>query len=82
MGHLRVNMHLVIRPLRSEFSGRGASLRREWKSIKSIIENLLSGGSCLLQGFSIIRRAGLRRYVLAPLLVNVLIFGLTNDSGG
>ncbi|VAX07360.1 Sulfate transporter, CysZ-type [hydrothermal vent metagenome] len=38
--------------------------------------NPLTGAHCLMRGFNLILRPGLRRYVLVPLLVNILIFSL------
>lgn len=39
------------------------------------MNDLSSGASHLLAGFRIIRQPGLRRYVMVPLIVNILIFG-------
>lgn len=38
------------------------------------MNNPISGIKYLLEGFSLIRQSGLRKYVIIPLLINVLIF--------
>lgn len=42
-----------------------------------IVDDFLWGARCLLRGFGWIRRPGLRRYVIVPLLINLLIFSAT-----
>jgi CysZ protein len=39
------------------------------------MKDIVTGPAYLLQGFSLLRQPGLRRFVLMPLLVNLLIFG-------
>lgn len=39
-----------------------------------MIADIVKGAGYLLQGFRLIRRAGVRRYVLAPLAVNFVVF--------
>ena len=39
------------------------------------MKDLLVGPGYLLEGFSLLRKPGLRRFVLIPLLVNILLFG-------
>ena len=39
------------------------------------MKDLSSGPGYLIQGFSLLRKPGLRRFVLMPLLVNILLFG-------
>jgi CysZ protein len=41
-----------------------------------VVNNPISGVNYLLQGFKLLNSPGLRRYVIMPLLVNVLIFSL------
>ena len=36
--------------------------------------DIFRGASCLVEGFALIRRPGLRRFVLLPLSINILIF--------
>ncbi len=43
--------------------------------------NLIGGFRCALQGFGLVFRPGLRRYVLVPLLVNLIILGLAIWGG-
>ena len=42
-----------------------------------MFDSLKDGASCIAEGFRLIRRPGLRRYVAVPLLANVLLFGLS-----
>ena len=39
------------------------------------MKDLTSGPGYLIQGFSLLRKPGLRRFVLMPLLINILLFG-------
>lgn len=39
-----------------------------------MISDLISGASCFLRGIALIKNPGLRRFVLIPLTVNILIF--------
>jgi CysZ protein len=39
------------------------------------MKDLVSGPGYLLEGFGLLRKPGLRRFVLVPVLVNVLLFG-------
>ncbi|MFC1664739.1 sulfate transporter CysZ [Pseudomonadota bacterium] len=39
-----------------------------------MIKNLLLGARCFLNGFSLIRKPGLRRYAIIPLLINIIVF--------
>jgi CysZ protein len=41
-----------------------------------VLSEFFSGFQYLFRGFSIIRRPGLRRFVLIPLLINILVFSL------
>ncbi len=46
-----------------------------------MIRDLLSGARFLLAGFGLIRRRGLRRYALMPVLINVIVFSLLIYAG-
>ncbi len=39
------------------------------------MKDAVAGAGYLLQGFSLLRTRGIRRFVVAPLLINVLLFG-------
>ena len=39
------------------------------------MKDLSSGPGYLIQGFTLLRKPGLRRFVLMPLLINILLFG-------
>ncbi len=39
------------------------------------MKDLFSGAGYLLEGFSLLRKPGLRRFVVMPLLINILLFG-------
>ncbi len=39
------------------------------------MKDLFSGAGYMLEGFSLLRKPGLRRFVLMPLLINILLFG-------
>ncbi|MEN8761084.1 MAG: EI24 domain-containing protein, partial [Thiogranum sp.] len=39
------------------------------------MQDLSAGPGYLLQGFSLLRKPGLRRFVLMPLLINIVLFG-------
>jgi len=39
------------------------------------MKDLVSGAGYMLEGFSLLRKPGLRRFVLMPLLINILLFG-------
>ncbi|HFD79555.1 MAG TPA: sulfate transporter CysZ [Gammaproteobacteria bacterium] len=39
------------------------------------MKDIVAGPGYLMQGFSLLRRPGLRRFVVLPLLVNLLVFG-------
>jgi len=39
------------------------------------MKDLFAGAGYVLEGFSLLRKPGLRRYVLMPLLINILLFG-------
>ncbi|HED19846.1 MAG TPA: sulfate transporter CysZ [Gammaproteobacteria bacterium] len=39
------------------------------------MRDLISGAGYMLEGFSLLRKPGLRRFVLMPLLINILLFG-------
>lgn len=41
-----------------------------------ILGEFALGAACLLRGFALLPRRGLRRYVLIPLMLNALLFGL------
>ncbi len=39
------------------------------------MKDLFTGAGYMLEGFSLLRKPGLRRFVLMPLLINILLFG-------
>ncbi|GMQ83720.1 MAG: sulfate transporter CysZ [Gammaproteobacteria bacterium] len=39
------------------------------------MKDLFTGAAYLLEGFSLLRKPGLRRFVMMPLLINILLFG-------
>ncbi len=39
------------------------------------MKDLFTGAAYMLEGFSLLRKPGLRRFVLMPLLINILLFG-------
>ena len=39
------------------------------------MRDLIAGAGYLIEGFSLLRKPGLRRFVLMPLLINILLFG-------
>ncbi|GMR18150.1 MAG: sulfate transporter CysZ [Gammaproteobacteria bacterium] len=41
-----------------------------------MVHNFITGASYVLKGFGLIKQPGLRRFVLAPLLVNIIVFSL------
>ena len=43
--------------------------------------DLFSGAGCLLEGVRLITRPGLRRFVIAPLLINILVFSAGIAAG-
>jgi len=47
-----------------------------------MIKDLYRGLRCLIIGFSLIRQRGLRRFIVLPLTVNVLVFGALLWFGG
>ena len=47
-----------------------------------MIKDFYSGLRCLFVGFSLIRQRGLRRFVVLPLAINVLVFGALLWLGG
>ena len=40
-----------------------------------MISDIMTGATCLGRGLKIIRQPGVRRYVIMPLLINILLFG-------
>ena len=38
------------------------------------MKDLFTGAGYMLEGFSLLRKPGLRRFVLMPLLINILLF--------
>jgi CysZ protein len=39
------------------------------------MKDLFTGAGYLIEGFSLLRKPGLRRFVMMPLLINILLFG-------
>jgi len=39
------------------------------------MKDVFTGAGYLLEGFSLLRKPGLRRFVVMPLLINILLFG-------
>ena len=40
-----------------------------------MISDIMTGATCFARGLKIIRQPGVRRYVIMPLLINILLFG-------